>query len=137
MIPTDCYRASVYFHGEQREFLHYCRELVYEGLANTLDPGTPERGPSPSPSTSSSGSTCEEHRVGPLKMVGWTGSAQLTCAICGDKVTTCCIECSNSTSVVALCKSEHINMKFDPDFPRSLLKNCWRSKSASVLTAKS
>ena len=107
MIPTDCYRASVYFHGEEREFLHYCRELVYEGLTNTLDPGPPERGPSPSPSTSSSGSTCEEHKVGTLKMVGWTGSSQLTCAICGEKVTTCCIECSNSTSVVALCKSEH------------------------------
>ena len=43
------------------------------------------------------------HRVVPLKAVGWRGNKQAKCAVCGKKVSTCCVKCSSPTAVVALC----------------------------------
>ena len=47
------------------------------------------------------------HRVVPLKAVGWKGCAQAKCAVCGKKTTSCCIKCSSSSVIVAICKKQH------------------------------
>lgn len=47
------------------------------------------------------------HRIVPMKAVGWKGASQAKCAVCGTKTTACCIKCSSSTVIVALCKKVH------------------------------
>ena len=93
---------SKYFHNEQRPFREYVQALSMALMKNTID-GEKRNAPSPAPSTSSTTSEpcCI---VTPLKTIGWKGTNQLTCAICGEKTTVGCAICSKEDSVVALCK---------------------------------
>lgn len=115
---ANCHRGSGYWHGDTRELKPYCLSLAYKLLTYTGDgtqgisPGgggggggsaSASRAPSPFPFTA----TAAQHRMGSLKQVGWKGCAQLKCMVCGTKTTSCCLDCSSSNSVVALCKETH------------------------------
>ena len=51
----------------------------------------------------------KKHVLVPISSVaGWTGKAtQLRCRVCKAKTTMVCVECSDSHSVVPLCKKVH------------------------------
>ena len=77
-------------------------------MTNTID-GEPTKCSSPTPSSSDSSSvppSCSRCTVTSLRWLGWTGTPQLTCSVCGEKTTTACAQCSKADQVVALCKPE-------------------------------
>ena len=73
-------------------------------MTNTID-GSERKCVSPAPSSASTSSECA-CVIAPLKQVGWSGTPQLCCAVCGEKTTVCCAVCSRRDCVVPLCKPE-------------------------------
>ena len=74
-------------------------------MTNTID-GNERPCVSPTPSSSSTTSSVCACVVAPIKSIGWSGTPQLTCAVCGEKTTVACAICSRKDCVVALCKPE-------------------------------
>ena len=104
MWTSNAYFASKYWHNEQRKFLDYVQALSVALMTNTID-GDERKCVSPAPSSSSTTSECA-CVVTALKNIGWSGSPQLCCAVCGERTTVACSVCSRKDCVVPLCKPE-------------------------------
>lgn len=87
---------------------------------NIIAVGTGAPGSKSPPRRASPRTLAKKHVLVPLKsIVSWTGtSAQLNCAICSTKTTMVCVECSDATSVVPLCKRVHTYQE------RTVVKQC-------------
>ena len=114
MIAVNCFKLSVYFHDDTRDFSTYITALSKALMMNTLDEasGSPAAAPgsgAPGALSPARGinSEAHKHRLVPLKLAGWRGHAQPRCGICHAKTTHCCLECSTPWCCVALCKPEH------------------------------
>lgn len=114
MAAVNCFKASVYFHGETRDFSSYITALSKALMTNTFDEaqGSPAAAPgSGAPGALSpvrgNNSDVDKHRLVPLTSAGWRGHKQPRCGICGSKTTHCCLDCSTPWCCVALCKPEH------------------------------
>ena len=115
MVFVNTWRASQYFHGDQRALTPYLVHLFKQLMINTIDESNASAAPigsggpgAPSPDRlPKSPPNATAHRIVPMKAVGWKGAAQAKCAVCGTKTTACCIKCSSATVIVALCKKVH------------------------------
>ena len=123
---VDTYRANQFFNGDIRSFKQALQELAYNLLTNNYDeshsavqggttrtgaPATGSGAPgAPSPQRLSPRTLAKKHVLVPLSSIpGWTGHAkQLACGICSTRTTMVCIECSDSSGVVPLCKTTHM-----------------------------
>ena len=123
---VDAFRLNKYFNKDPRPFKSQMKELAHKmltnewdeyhgldgvsltrrGLAITIGPGAPG---GRSPQRTSPRQLAKKHALVAIASIeGWQGSSsQLTCSICKDKTTMCCIECSSKDGIVALCKSVH------------------------------
>eukprot|EP00966_Prymnesium_polylepis_P320903 7377252-Prymnesium_polylepis.1 len=84
--------------------MEYTTVLSKSMMINTIDSSHGSNAPAGSgapgaPSPDRVPVNPSEHRVISMKAVGWRGNKQATCAVCGKKVSTCCVKCSTGTVI--------------------------------------